>query len=258
MGGIAEQRHPAVRPSRQRIAVAHRIFPELAGCLDQVLGIDHGNAEAPHMRHQVPHAAGIRPVLLPGRRRIAVADPRRHRPIGELAVRPRPFGDRIDDELRGEPAGDDHRAAGEERRPVDRAAPQHDAVPSRGAFVGKQRLAHPGMDAVAADQHVAARGGAVAGAVEEIGGDAAFVLGYRRRADGRYGGDFRRAAPAPPDRSRHEAGRGGSRIAARRSRRRARAARARSPGRTGSCRTARGCGSRPRRGAPAGRARRAP
>ena len=100
-----------------------------------------------------------------------------HRPVGELAVRPRPFGDRIDDELCRKPAGDDHRAPGEKGRPVDGAAPQHDAVPARRAFVGKQRLAHPGMDAVAADQHVAARGGAVAGAVEEIGGDAAFVLG---------------------------------------------------------------------------------
>src|SRR5207253_9930770 len=42
-----------------------------------------------------------------------------------------------------------------------RAAPQHHAVPARRAFVGIEPFAHEGVDAVGADQHVAARGRAV-------------------------------------------------------------------------------------------------
>src|SRR5271155_4004264 len=62
-------------------------------------------------------------------------------------------------------------------RPVDGATPQHRAVPARRAFVRKQCFAHGGMNAVGADQHVAARRRPVrAVAVEKIGGDAGFVL----------------------------------------------------------------------------------
>src|ERR1700722_8511568 len=51
------------------------------------------------------------------------------------------------------------------------------------------------MDAVAADQHVAASGGAMAGAVEKIGGDAAFVLGIG--AEPMAGVEARFAEPRP-------------------------------------------------------------
>ena len=163
-----------------------------------------------------------------------------HRPVGERPVGARAFADRIDHELGGHAAGDHHRAAGEELRPVDGAAPQHRAVPARRAFVGIKRLAHQRMDAVGADQDIAARGGAMrAVAAEEISGDAGLVL--REGAEPVAGMDarLRRAARAPPGRSRSAAGRDGSRTAEIRSRRRCRAARARSPGRSGWCRTAR-------------------
>ena len=61
-----------------------------------------------------------------------------------------------------------------------RAAPEHQAVPGRRAFVRIELFAHDGMDSVGADQHVAAGGVAMrAAAIEEIGGDAAVVLGER-------------------------------------------------------------------------------
>src|ERR1700722_8317554 len=73
--------------------------------------------------------------------------------------------------------GDDHRTARQERRPVARAAPQHQAVPARRSFVRKQALAHPRMTAVGADQNIAAHGLAVSPrAIEEMRGDAALVL----------------------------------------------------------------------------------
>ena len=209
--------------------------------------------ETADMRRQILHAAGPRPVFLARRRRRAVADLGDHRPVGEAAVLARAFGDRIDDELCRHAAGDDHGAAGQEARPVDGAAPQHRAVPARRTFVRIQRFAHRGMDAVGADQNVAARGRAVrAGAVEEIGGDAGFVLA--ERAEPAAGMDARFAEPGArrPDGSRPASGRDGSRIAARRSRHRGRAARARSPGRSDWYRTARRCGSRRRRAVPAG------
>src|SRR6185437_1373038 len=101
----------------------------------------------------------------------------------ELLVGPRTLRDRVDDELGGEAAGDDHRAAGEEGRPVDRAAPEHEAVPARRSLIGKELVADHRMDAVGADQHVAASGVAVRSvAVEEVGGDAAIVLPERLQA----------------------------------------------------------------------------
>ena len=91
-----------------------------------------------------------------------------------------PSRDRIDHELGGQPAGDHHRAPGQKRRPVGRAAPEHEPVPARRPFIGEQFFAHHRMDAVGADQNVAARGVAMdAAAIEEIGGDAAIVLSER-------------------------------------------------------------------------------
>ena len=58
------------------------------------------------------------------------------------------------------------------------AAPQHQAVPARRTFLGKQRLPHLRMDAVGADQNVATRRIAMRStAIKEISGDATFILG---------------------------------------------------------------------------------
>ena len=96
------------------------------------------HAEALHMRHQVLEAAAARPVLLV-RRRAALADLHQHRPVGQAAVFARALADRIDHELGRHAAGDHHRTAGEEFRPVERAAPQHRAVPARRALVRIER-----------------------------------------------------------------------------------------------------------------------
>ena len=177
MRGVAEQRDAAMRPARQRVAVAHRIFPELRRRLDQRAGVDEREGEALHMRHHVLEAAELRPALLVARQRAAFADFHLHRPVGERIVGPRAFGNRIDHDLRLHAAGDHHRAAGEEFRPVGRATIEHRAVPVRLAFVGEQRLAHIRMNAVGTDQDVAARRLAVrAVGTEEVSRHAAFVL----------------------------------------------------------------------------------
>src|SRR5262249_23319386 len=68
-------------------------------------------------------------------------------------------------------------------RPVHGPAPQTGPIPARRPLVRIKRLAHLRVDAVGADQHVAARGPPMrAGAIEEIGGDAAIVLGIGAQA----------------------------------------------------------------------------
>ena len=169
-----------MRPARQRIAVAHGVFPELVGRLDQRLRVDRRHEKALQVRHQVLEPARARPVLLARRRRVVLAHLGGDRPVGEPPVLARALADRIDHEFRRHAARDDHRTPGEEHRPVDGTAPQHHAVPARRALVGIKTLAHEGVDAVGTDQHVAARGRAVrAAAVEEIGGDAGLVLAER-------------------------------------------------------------------------------
>ena len=88
MRGVAEQRDAAVAPARQRIAVAHRIFPELARCLDQCAPVDERDAEALHMGHQILEAAGARPILLLRHRHRGVADAADHGPVGQPFVGP--------------------------------------------------------------------------------------------------------------------------------------------------------------------------
>src|SRR5262249_50783833 len=67
--------------------------------------------------------------------------------------------------------------------PVDGAAPQHRSVPARGALTRIERVAHQRMNAVGADQHVAARGRPMRTmAVEEVGAHAAFVLAKMSQA----------------------------------------------------------------------------
>ena len=129
------------------------------------------------MRHQLLEAAHARPVFLVRRRSRAVADARHHRPVREAPIGPRPLGDRVNDELCRHAACDHHRAAGEECRPFEGAAPQHGSIPAHGALVGIERLTHYRMNDVGADERVAARGRSMrAVAVEEIGAHAGFVL----------------------------------------------------------------------------------
>src|SRR3984957_8391931 len=79
-----------------------------------------------------------------------------------------------------EAAGDDHRTPGQEHRPVARTAPQHQAVPARRSFTRKQRLAHARMNAVGADQNIAAHGFRMGSrAIEEMRGDAPPALAER-------------------------------------------------------------------------------
>ena len=183
------------------------------------------------MRHQFLALAGPRPVLAARRRRVAFADLHQHRPVGQPARRARSFRDRIDHDLGVQAAGDDHRTAAQKHRPVARAAPQHQPVPARRPFIREQRFAHPRMNAVGADQDIAAHGlGVRAGAIEEIRRDAALVLGEGPRACSRYGSRHARAAPRRRDGSRSAAGRDESRIAERRGRHRCRGIRARLPG----------------------------
>jgi len=170
------------------------IFPEFRRRLDQRLRVDIGDAKALDVRHQLFETSHARPVFLVRRRGRAVADARDHGPIGEAAVRPRSLGDGVDDELCGHAAGDDHRAAGEEGRPVDGAAPKHRPVPARGALARIERLAHQRVNAVGAHQHVAARGRPMrAMAVEEIGAHAAFILA--KMSEAMAGMDARLAEP---------------------------------------------------------------
>ena len=134
--------------------------------------------ESRDMRHQFLALAGPRPVLAARRRRIAFADLHQHRPVGQAARRAGTLRDRIDHDLGVQAAGDDHRSAGQKHRPVARAAPQHQPVPARRPFRGEQRFANPRMNPVGADQDIAAHGlGVRTGAVEEVSGDAALVLG---------------------------------------------------------------------------------
>src|SRR5262249_57206203 len=89
----------------------------------------------------------------------------------------------VDDKLCGHAAGDDHRAAGQEGWPVDGAAPKHRPIPARGTLTRIERVAYQRMNAVGADQQVAARGRPMrAMTVEEIGAHAAFVLAKMSQA----------------------------------------------------------------------------
>ena len=183
MGGVAQQGDAAVAPARQRIAIAHRIFPEFVGRLDQGARVHIRDAEALQMWHQILEAAGPRPILLLRQRRRSVPDAADDGPIGQPLVGTRAFRNRINDELRGKATGHDHRTAGQESRPVDRAAPEHEPVPARRAFVGKKLVAHDRVDTVGADQYIAARGMPMrAATVEEIGGHAALILSERTEA----------------------------------------------------------------------------
>src|SRR5262249_23862365 len=79
-------------------------------------------------------------------------------------------------------------------RPVAAAAPHPRAVPARRALTRIERVAHQRMNAVGADQHVAARSRPMrAMAVEEVGAHAAFVLAKMPQA--MAGGGARLAVP---------------------------------------------------------------
>ena len=84
--GVAEQRDAAMRPARQRIAVAHRVFPELRRRLDQRLA-----RRRKGMRKRC--TCGIRSSKRPGRDQSSLRGGTppsptfdQHRPVGQRAV----------------------------------------------------------------------------------------------------------------------------------------------------------------------------
>ena len=177
MRRIAQQRHPAVAPARQRVAVAHRVFPELRRRRDDLGDVGLRQREAAGMRQHLVQPAGPRPVLAPRRGRAAVADAGADRPVGQPPVRRGARRDRVQHDLRLHAAGDDHGPPVHIGRPVDRAAPDHDAVPGRRSLVRGERVAHDRMDAVGGDQNVAPRSaGRRAVAVDEMRDHLGFAL----------------------------------------------------------------------------------
>ncbi len=189
MRGIAEQRDAAVRPARQRIAVAHRIFPEFRRRHDQRLGVDvracRSAARAASARRTGRAATSPPCAAARSRRRRSWRPPPSWSGAGRRARLRR--SDRRTSFAAMPPATIIERPV---RNSGQSIAPRHSMMPFQraGPSFGIELLAHERMDAVGADQHVAMRGRAVrAVAVEEIGGDAALVLRETRRADGRYG-----------------------------------------------------------------------
>ena len=146
----------AMRPARQRIAVAHRVFPEIPASTRSAVARRRTVMETLHVRRQF--------VVAPGRDQsslYAAADRLRnlggHRPVGQSPVLLFSFQRSDRSQASRKPALNDHRAPVEKHRPFLRAAPQHDAVPAGRAFVRKEYLPHSRVDPIGADQHVAAR-----------------------------------------------------------------------------------------------------
>src|SRR5262252_2836577 len=100
-------------------------------------------------------------------------------PIDELRTGLAALADRIEHQLVVEAASHDHRSAIEKALGVGCAAPHQHTVPAQPRVQRIELPAHAGVDAVAADEHVARhRGaGAVTGALE-AGPDRALTLGY--------------------------------------------------------------------------------
>ena len=178
MGGVAEQRNAAMAPVRQRVAVAHRIFPADRGRPHQSVDIDSGNFEAPGVGNHFVHPSDPRPGIDGRRRDLAIRDARNDRPVGEARLRRRAWRDRVERDFRAHAAGDVHRPASQELRPFRGAAPEHQPLPTRAPLFRIEVATHDGMDAVRADEHVAAHGLAhqPEPGVREMGDDAAFVL----------------------------------------------------------------------------------
>ena len=156
MCSIAEQGDAPVRPARQRVAVAHRVFPGRAA-----LGYQRRHVEP------IPPPAGKglckhRLVDLPGPilfgRRFARRGRHRqlHDPVGEVVAGlvEQLFRDRVNHRLLGGMTGLHHAAPGEKRRRHAGAAPEHAAGVFWRAFIGVESRTHRRVHAVGGDNQV--------------------------------------------------------------------------------------------------------
>ena len=177
VGGVSQQRHPTVRPPLQGIAVAHRVLPEHLCRPDQCDHVDLVDREPLDVREHLVEPSRPRPVLPPGWSGPFGAGLGHHRPVGEPMIVRRSARDRVEDDLGLHAAGDDHRAPGQERRPIGGSAPQHRPVPAGRPLAGIDRRPHGGMDSVGADEGIAAhRLERRTRAVGEVSRDAVAVL----------------------------------------------------------------------------------
>ena len=155
MGGVAEQRHAAERPARDRVAVDHRVGEDRVGGADHGGGVEPVEAPVGIDRVEVLEPAGLVPV---DRHRHLALDLRH--PVDQLvAGGVDVVADRIDDQGRvaGADAGD---ALAREVGLMPRhPAPQVDAAIGERALVRIELRPHRRMDAVAGDQHIGLLGG---------------------------------------------------------------------------------------------------
>ena len=86
MRRIAQQRHAPLGPPRQRVAVAHRIFEDLGGRLDQLADIDEGQMQPLGEMTEGVVTPKPGPILPSGRRRAGFGDPGVDDPVGQAGV----------------------------------------------------------------------------------------------------------------------------------------------------------------------------
>ena len=174
MRGIAEQRHPAKAPARQRILIDHREFQHAVGGANEGRHVEPVEMPVGEGADEIVERTGPVPVALAIVRRFDFGDP-----VDELQPVRVHGADRIDHHLAmRQPAGAHHAGARQHRPPARHAAPHVDAGIARLALVRKKLLADRGIDAVAGDRHTAAHGGTVSASrtVGKRHGDAGLVL----------------------------------------------------------------------------------
>src|SRR5262245_44865240 len=178
MRRISQQRYLAVRPARQRIAVAIGILKECPGGSDHLSGLDETQSEAISDEAQrLFQASGAVPVLATWRFFGPITDARHHSPVRQAHAGLRRIEvDRIENELGRVAASNHHRATVRVHRPRQRAAPEQDAAPARRPFAGVEDAADARMDPVRPDQPVTDRFGPLSRATFENCDDAAMPL----------------------------------------------------------------------------------
>ena len=104
-------------------------------------------------REEIPQFPAAVPVPRHVPRRLHLGDPVHELPTASVDV----VADRIDHHLPGlEPSGANHAGARKTRRPYRNAAPHVDAGVEGRPLLRKEKLAHGGVEAIAADDHIRA------------------------------------------------------------------------------------------------------
>ena len=155
MGGVAQQRHAAEAPARDRIAIGHGKLEHDVALAKEARHVQPVEAPVPECRHEVGLPALPVP-LLPAPVRLALVADLGH-PVdqGGAALRGLPR-DRIDHGPDVPVAGDGHRPAIEEGLLLADAAPHRDAGEPGRPLAGIQQPTDRRVDAVGPDQRVAA------------------------------------------------------------------------------------------------------